>query len=245
MFACCDESGINGGSRWWSFGVLWLPDDGLVPQFEADVTALRQRRKCWGEFKWSKLSKRMLPTYSEFLDLALRLPDLRFTTMIVDSHELGAEEMKKYHADKKEAYLKFMRMLVQKRLPTMVDRGHLDFTMLYDELSVKGDHKRRFREFMLGDMRNVASGKGVKCRYVHLSQGNSAVAHLLQATDLITGATRATWADELDGPQGEAKQAICKQVEGWADTTLLDFRRGWNRYYNLFWMRFDKSRKTR
>jgi Protein of unknown function (DUF3800) len=245
VFACCDESGIDGASRWWAFGVLWLSDDSVLPQFEADITALRQRRKCYGEFKWSKLTKTMRPTYSDFLSVALALPDLQFTSMIVDSHELDPKESKKYHADEKEAYLKFMRMLVQKRLPVMVDAGHRDFTMVYDKLSVKGGHKRRFREFLLGDMERVALGKGVDCKYLHLSQGNSAAVSLLQAADLLTGATRATWAGETGGPQGAAKRDLCSQIETWAGTTLLDFSRGWNRYYNLFWMRFDKTRKQR
>src|SRR5689334_2200695 len=102
--------------------VLWLPDDHQVPRFEHDVTRLRQEHNCWGEFKWSKLSNAYLPAYQDFLALGLALPDLRFTSLVVDTQLLGPEEMKRYH-DKgglKEAYLKFMSLLIRKRLPDMV-----------------------------------------------------------------------------------------------------------------------------
>lgn len=245
MFACCDESGIDGKSRWWSFGVLWLPDEALVPRFEADIMEARQRLHCYGEFKWSSVTDQMLPAYIALLDLTFALPDLRITNMVVDSHELDPEESKKYHADRQEAYLKFMRMIIQKRLPTMVGNGHHDFTFVYDRLGVKGDHKKQFRKVLRADMEKVARTKGVDCKYAHLSQGNSAVVSLLQAVDLVIGATRAAWAEELDGANSKAKYAICERIEKWAGVPLLDHGHGWNRHYNLFWMRFDKSRTTR
>lgn len=59
---------------------------------------------------------------------------------------------------------------------------------------------------------------------------------------LVIGATRAAWAGELDGANSKAKYAICERIEKWVGVPLLDHGHGWSRHYNLFWMRFDKSR---
>lgn len=42
MFACCDESGIEKGSRHWVIGAMWLPDDACLPAYEATIVELRQ-----------------------------------------------------------------------------------------------------------------------------------------------------------------------------------------------------------
>lgn len=236
MFACCDESGIHSKSRWWSFGVLWLPDDALVPRFEADATALRQRKNCWGEFKWSKLSSRYLPVYSDFLSLALDLPEIRFTGLVVDTKLLSAREMKQYHAKggKEEAYLKFMRLLVKERSAVMAREGHADFTLLYDKLSVGTDRRKTFRDVLQNDMRGLARTRRNGCKYVHLSQANSAVTHLMQAVDLLTGATYAAWEKTLEGGQGEARRQLCEQVEGWSNARLTNENLGWDHRLNIW-----------
>jgi hypothetical protein len=85
MFACCDESGTHEKSRWWALGAAWLPDDDQLAEYEANATRLRQRTGCWGEFKWSKVGPGHLHAYQEFLALTFALPDLRYTSMAVDT----------------------------------------------------------------------------------------------------------------------------------------------------------------
>jgi len=59
MLGCCDESGTQKGSRWWTYGAIWLPYDSLA-RFEAEAVKVRQRHNCWGEFKWNGLSHRVI-----------------------------------------------------------------------------------------------------------------------------------------------------------------------------------------
>jgi hypothetical protein len=239
VFACCDESGIHTQSRWWVIGAFWLPDDAHLPSYEAEVTALRQRTKCWGEFKWEKVgSKSPLKAYQDFLRLTLGLPDLRFTSIVVDTDLFTPADMKKYHEDggRREAYLKFMRLLLQKRIAGFVRGGHRDFTLLYDRLSaVPQPLARDFRRILADDMKRIAVGAGVKCQFVHLSPVNSAGVHLVQAADLLTGATRAAWQNE---PATEAKQAardaVSSVITGWAGADLTHMGFSPSRYYNLW-----------
>jgi hypothetical protein len=116
MFGCCDESGTHKKSRWWALGAMWLPDDALLGEYEAEATRIRQRRNCWGEFKWDKITPGYLETYQEFLKLTLSLPDLRYTSMVVDTDLFTKKDLKEYHEGSRHlAYLKCMRELIRWR----------------------------------------------------------------------------------------------------------------------------------
>jgi hypothetical protein len=236
MFACCDESGIHAESRWWAFGVVWLPDDRHVPAFERDVTQSRQQNKCWGEFKWEKVTNRFLPAYQDFLDLALCLPDLHFTSMVVDTDEFTPDAMKQHHetGGKTEAYLKYMRLLISKRLPVMADKGHSEFTLLWDKQPGKAALKSTFREVLINDMANVPGGG---CTWRHLSQANSAISHLLQLADMLTGATRYAWEPGKTSAQSDARDALRDQIEVWAGGSLRRTSLRTDNYYNLWRLR--------
>jgi hypothetical protein len=219
VFACCDESGIHAKSRWLVFGALWLPDDSLLPGFEADATQLRQQTKCWGEFKWSSLTPTYLGAYQELVRRALALPEIKFSSIVVDASALTQAEMKQFHGKggRNEAYRKFMRLLLRERMKRWVDGGARNFTLLYDR--VKGDQELRsdFTRFLRGDVRRMAQ-QTPGCELVHLSQVNSATSHLMQATDLLTGATWAAWMNEpeANAKKRAARATLTKHIETWA-----------------------------
>jgi hypothetical protein len=216
---------------------MWLPDDTLLPQYEADATALRQKSKCWGEFKWEKVTPTHVDTYKEFLQLTLGLPKLKFTSLVVDTELFAPAEMKKYHAEggRHVAYLKFMRMLLKQRIRRYVDQGHRDFSLLYDRLAVSREQAGEFHSILTTDMRKFADAKGAECRFEHLSQVNSAMLHLMQATDLLTGATWSAWEKAGGGgKKATPRKAIREQIEEWADGLLTDTRFHSTRYYNLW-----------
>jgi hypothetical protein len=129
-----------------------------------------------------------------------------------------------------------MRLLLSFRVSPLVDLGHEKFTLLYDKLAVPGELRDTFRDVLQNDMRNIAGQKGKDCKYVHLSQVNSATLSLMQATDLLTGATWAAWEDAADrNPEREeARRALQEQIEAWAGGKLTheDFHR--TRYYSLW-----------
>jgi hypothetical protein len=114
VFGACDESGIHAEARWWVIGAMWLPDDGQLPPYN-----------CWGEFKWQKLHPAFAGAYQDFLNVTLGLPDLRFTSIVIDTKLLTPAEMRMYHdtGGKKEAYVKFTRMLLRQRIGEFVDAG--------------------------------------------------------------------------------------------------------------------------
>ena len=218
-------------------GASWLPDDGRLPEYEAAVTELRQQTNCWGEFKWEKVDPAWIDPYQRFLRLSLALPRLKFTSMVIDTRLLTPDEMKRYHPEggRPEAYLKFMRLLLKERIKRFVSQGHRDFTLLYDKLSVERKLARGFRDVLSQDMENLRAAKGTECRFVHLSPVNSATVHLMQATDLLTGATRAAWEKRHDtSGKKAARQAVTEQIVAWAGGDLTDAGFSSTRYYNLW-----------
>lgn len=234
MFACCDESA---GSRWWVYGSVWMPDHSRLAQYEAEATSLRQRTNCWGEFKWEKVGPTHLETYQEFLKLTLAQPRLKFATIVIDTRLFTQAGMEKYHADGGEqlAYLKFMRQLLRERIRRFAKRDDPGFVILYDKLSVAKKHASTFREVLMADMSNLSLEKGFELRFDHLSQANSAILHLLQAADLLTGATRWAWEGAAgSGKKAEARAKVRSQIEEWAggDLTHESFPPG--RYYSAW-----------
>jgi len=216
---------------------MWLPDDARLPEYEAAATELRQHTNCWGEFKWEKIDPAWLDPYREFLRRTLALPDLRFTSIVIDTELFGAEGMTTYHGTggRTEAYLKFMRLLLRERIGRFVDQGHRDFPLLYDRLSVRSELAKDFREIVSSDMKRLAARRRVPCRFVHLSPVNSATLHLMQAADLLTGATWAAWEKKHDaGSKKAARQAVTDQITDWAGGRLTDTSFYSTRYYNLW-----------
>jgi uncharacterized protein DUF3800 len=235
MFACCDESGTHQESRWWALGAMWLPDDDQLAEYEANATRLRQRTGCWGEFKWSKVGPGHLDAYQEFLGLTLALPDLRYTSMVVDTKLFTKKDLAKYHGGSKNlAYLKCMRDLIRWRIRHWAAQGHREFTLLYDKQAVKGKLATDFHDVVSSDMRNLAT-RVPGSSYKHLSPVNSATLHLLQATDLITGATRNAWEKDAASEKKEAaRQATREQIEDWAGGKLTYEYFKSDRYYSLW-----------
>jgi hypothetical protein len=214
---------------------MWLPDDDRLADNEANVTRLRQRTGCWGEFKWSKVGPGQLDAYQGLLAVTLALPDLRYTSMVVDTKLFTEEDLKKYHGGSKHlAYLKNMRDLIRWRIDRWAAQGHKQYTLLYDKQAVKGKLAADFRDVVSYDMRNLAS-RIPGCSFKHLSPVNSATLHLLQATDLLTGATRHAWEKDTASEKKEAaRRAMTEQVEAWAGNKLTYEYFKSDRYYSLW-----------
>jgi hypothetical protein len=167
------------------------------------------------------------------IDLALGLPDIKFTSMVVEVGAMKQAEMRKYHGKggRDEAYLKFMRLLLRERMKRWADQGTRKFTLLYDR--VKGDQELRgtFTSVLRSDVRKMPG-----CELVHLSQVNSATSHLMQAVDLLTGATWSAWMKEPESSSTKraARAAVTRQVEAWAGGPLTHTEFWSDRYYSLW-----------
>lgn len=226
MFIALDESGIHKGSPWMAFGVLWLPDDAKVPEFEATVTRIRQENGCWAEFKWCNVSARYRDAYLDFTRELIALPGLKFTIRVVEAATVEPEKIREYNGEhgRNLAYLKFMRRTIQYRIGRRgVAIGQRRFTLLFDDVSGKDDIKQRFRDYLRGDLAAAAreySAEG--CEFAQITKASSKVVALLQAVDLVTGATCSAWTEErVANPDKQAaRDAITAMLEGWRGAPL-------------------------
>lgn len=235
VFACCDESGNDKKARWWVFGVAWLPEED-VPRLEAEAIKLRQDSGCWGEFKWGKVSAQMVGAYQGLLSAAFGFDKLRFTSMVVEKRLLTRSEVKKYHqkGGSDEAYLKFMRLLLAKRIERLAEAGHDRFTILYDNLSASRDLQSTLQDVLRRDIDNISGRIGQRCRFDHLAPVDSKTLHLVQVADLITGATRYAWEGSGGGGNEPARAALREQIEEWAGGSLTHEGFRSTRFYNLW-----------
>jgi hypothetical protein len=91
-------------------------------------------------------------------------------------------------------------------------------------------------------MQKIAGKRGAKCRFVQLAPVNSAIVHLVQAADLLTGATHFAWENKSDASSKKTtREALTHQIESWAGGPLT---KGFHssRHYSLWiW----KPRTTR
>jgi len=245
MFCCCDESGSQSGSGWWVYGAVWLPHD-RVADFEAEAVRVRQRHNCWGEFKWNRLSHRMLDAYQDFLAAALSQDGVRFTSMVVETALLTADETRRYHGKEGRtlAYLKFMRLLLRERIDRLIQMGHPEFTVLWDQLSVSKELEAEMRSILKTDLdKSSIKHKRKDCAFRHLSSIDSRTLHLTQVADLMAGATRYAWEGE-EGKNAKteaARKAIRNQIEDWAGGSLKYEWFPADRYYCLWRWRPSKG----
>lgn len=237
MFACCDESGIDGESSWIVLGALWVPDEDHLHDFEAAALRMRLRKSFWGEFKWQKVGERKLPVYRELLDLALALPDLRFTSMVIERAQVTREDLENYHeGERSRLYLKCFRKLLKRRMIRWAEQGHREFTLLWDKQSVNRKLAQDFKKFLNQDMDKLDA-----CTFKHLSPINSASLHFAQVADLLTGATRYAW----EGPEAtsateEARQALRARIEAWTGESLTNENQWSANNYSLW--NWDKTK---
>ncbi len=222
VFACCDESGIDADSRWLVIGGFWLPDDRKVPGYEGEVVRMRQETGCWGEFKWTSVDPRWLDAYLRFLDLTLSLPGLAFKCMVVDKDLYTPEMMKLHHpGGEDEAYVKFVRFVVKAGLRRFIPERHADFTVLYDRMSIDRELVRRFRNYLLRDVKRIGEANGVAANFVQLCSVNSASRPLMQAADLFVGAIRSAWTGYSDtSGKAKAREAVRERLTAWSGYDL-------------------------
>jgi hypothetical protein len=127
-----------------------------------------------------------------------------------------------------------MRDLIRWRIRRWAGQGHKEYTLLYDKQAVKGKLATDFHDVVNYDMLNLAT-RVAGCGYKHLSPVNSATIHLLQATDLMTGATRHAWEQDAASEKKEAARcAITEQIETWAGDKLTYEYFKSDRYYSLW-----------
>ena len=233
MFVTLDESGIQKGSPWMAFGALWLPDDELVPEFEAEATRIRQRHRCWAEFKWAGLDGRYGDAYSDYMDALFALSGLTFTVMVKDTSEINEAKIRQYNGagGRSLAYLKVMRRLIQYRIgPVGVANDHRRYTLLYDDVSGRGTIKADFERFLRTDLQAAAiEHNKTNCEFVQITKANSKIVHLLQAFDLLTGATCDAWIGVESGNERkrDARRGAIARVEQWRGRSLtVQHRRG-------------------
>lgn len=226
MFVTLDESGIHPGSSWMAFGVLWLPDNALVPGFEAAVTKIRQDHGFWAEVKWSAVDREYIDAYLAFAEALFGLPGLRLDVRVVKAAEIDKAKIREYNgsAGRSLAYLKFMRRTIQHRIgPRGVAIGQKDYVLLYDNVSGKDDIKQDFRNYLRSDLAAAARAQSAEgCQFRTITNASSKVVSLLQAVDLLTGATCAAWTGDRANNHAKqsAREVLTRRIEAWRGAPL-------------------------
>lgn len=77
----CDESAIDGGGSFY-FGGLYCTSI-RADKLRKQLKEVRLKHQCTGEMKWTKVSAKMLPVYTDFVDVFINDPHSRFYVLEV------------------------------------------------------------------------------------------------------------------------------------------------------------------
>jgi len=107
-----DESS-TGGERYMLIGGLWVPwDEELATR--ASLMAVRAKHQLRAEMKWTKVSRKMLPAYKDFVDVFFEHSSLSFKCIVLDTHIL---DYRTFHfGDKELGFYKFYFQLISRNL---------------------------------------------------------------------------------------------------------------------------------
>lgn len=218
MFVACDEGAPS--RRFWVIGSLWLPKK-LVPNYEAQITDFRIKKKFWGEIKYQKIEDRYLDRYLGFLHIGLVQTRLEYSCIVIDTRRFTQRDMQKFHAgQEREAFMKFYRLLLAHEINYRLqeDRNQT-FHVIYDTLSfVEPKLVSNFSRFLRSDV-----GSALEC----LEPCTSHICSLVQTADLVTGAVSSRVNNTVSSSR--AGEKVSRRVEQWAGQSIgrgtLPYRR--------------------
>lgn len=197
----CDESRHDGSSRnpYMAIGGLWV----LTAQKEFLIKELRSVLKTHAlgaEVKWSKTSSKKLEAYKAIIDFFFR-HELRFRVIVVEQARLKYEQFK--GGDEELGFYSFYFEMLNKWLHLPVP-----YNLLLDFKKNKGaDHYQVLQRCLTKKVPNGTTIKGVRMI-------NSADSPLAQLSDILIGATAASWCGIPTGtPKADLAAYIAKHSQ--------------------------------
>ena len=192
-------------------GGLWVPWDA---ELTVRASLLKVRAKpeyqLRAEMKWTKVSRKMLPAYKDFVDVFFEHASLSFKCIVLDKHILDYRAF--HRGDKELGFYKFYFQLISRHL---VPGNH--YWLFTDEL--RNRKTDRLETLQLTVNRWCMKTKGVE-PLRHVEPRRSHDDDLIQLTDILLGAIAYSW-NEFD--TSEAKLSLITHIAqrlGWPTLRL-------------------------
>jgi hypothetical protein len=179
-----DESGTC-GVRYLSIGGLWVPylHDGAI---RSAIRELRDRHSCYGEFKWTKVSRNKLHVYQDLITTFTSFTEIDFKCMVVDTHQV--DHCKYSGGDEELGFYKFYYLLISRNLA----QGYLHY--LYT------DQRHNRKQNRLQVLKIVSNRWFLKEHRLAMEDPLKTVEardsksdDLIQLADVLLGAVGASW----------------------------------------------------
>ena len=157
-------------------GSLWIEEE-IKEVFKAKIKALRRKHNCWGEIKWTKVSKAKEMFYFELVDLFFSFGmQARFRSIAIDPKEVNWAV---HGNDRELGFYKFYYFLLKQWL--------LDF----NEYSIFCDAKVNRDLSRLQTLHKILANANYNAYIKQVQALPSKEVVLIQLADLFLGATSA------------------------------------------------------
>lgn len=172
----CDESFVDGGGSFYFGGLYCSPRRAEI--LRSGLKEVRAHYDCRREMKWTKVSRKMLPAYTAFVDIFLDDPFARFIVMEV----VRGESWKSWASNEEKRFFKAYYVFLRMNMRAFIRYGiYLDYkpskwyrwSGLYYAINNAG-----FRDYDLS-----------KKQICELKAVNSKAEDLVQLVDVLLGAS--------------------------------------------------------
>lgn len=172
----CDESGVHDKRTFYLGALCCTPERAEI--LKTKINVFRDKHYCYGEMKWSKVSRQMLSVYIEFSNIFLDAP---YTRVIVMQVQKG-ESWKEWAPTEEQRFFKTYYIFL--RLNTL---PYYRYGMFMDYKDGKS-YRWSSLQFALNNAIK-RDGFFIKQKWIHtLKPLNSKENSLIQLVDVIMGA---------------------------------------------------------
>ena len=190
MLVACDESYTPSGP-YLVFTSIWVPIS-VSLNLIRNVYEFRIEEKVWGEISWKKTTQNYLENYKKFIKIFISNSDVVFHTLLVPYKKSWFDIKKFFYGSDSAMRESHVGMLLAKRATTCKSNGIAeDFSFILDKDLIT---RTRFPNWP-GLLRRKLDESGITPLIV--TDCHSRTLPLIQAADLVAGATSTTWNKEV------------------------------------------------
>lgn len=164
-------------------GGLWVPwHEELAVR--AALLGVRAKHQLRAEMKWTKVSRKMLPAYTDFVNVLFEHCSLRFKCIVLDTHILDYRTF--HQGDRELGFYKFYYLLISRNLDY-----RCQYWLYTDEL--RNRKSNRLETLQLTVNRWWRKYRADEDPLVHVEPRRSHDDDLIQLNDILLGATAYHW----------------------------------------------------
>lgn len=177
-------------------GSIWLKKEDL-DGVKSDIARIKEKHNCFGELKWSKVSRKKISFYKDIIDLFCSYGcTVRFRCIIVEKTSIKWD---KHEYDAELGFYKFYYQMLHHWISTG------------NNYYIYCDKKINRRKDNLKTLKNVLSNANIYARIMGVYSSESKQMAALQFADFFTGLVSAKFNNSIS-PDG-AKQALIQYLE--------------------------------